>query len=331
MTTNPMRKYWKDQPVTPEEAYHNRRSFIASLGLAAGSIALPSFAQEAAAFDIEKTIPDHPASDALFPAKKNEKYLAEKYNPPLRLTDRRKSLTYNNYYEFGDKKGQPCRNVDAFQPFPWEIEFAGLCNKPGSMDIDTIFKQLAFEERVYRFRCVEAWSAVVPWTGFPLAELIKLADPKNEAKYVAFTSMNRVDQAPGIAALSWYKFPYVEGLRMDEAMHPLAFVATGSYGKRLAKQQGSPLRLCIPWKYGFKGAKSIVKIEFLEKQPATFWNDAAPSEYGFYSNVNPEKPHPRWSQATERIVDDADGKRQPTLLYNGYADEVAKLYKGDEV
>ena len=173
MTTNPMRKYWKDQPVTPEEVYQNRRKFIASLGLAAGSIAFPSFGQEAAEFDVEKTIPAHPASDALFPAKKNEKYLAEKYSPPLKLTDRRKSLTYNNYYEFGDKKGQPCRNVDAFKPFPWQVEFAGLCNKPGSIDIEDIFEKVAFEERVYRFRCVEAWAAVVPWTGFPLSDVLR--------------------------------------------------------------------------------------------------------------------------------------------------------------
>ena len=331
MTTNPMRKYWKDQPVTPEDIFLNRRQFIAKLGLAAGSIGLSAYGQEASAeFDLEKTIPAHPASDGLFPAKKNEKYLAEKYSPPLRLTDRKVSLTYNNYYEFGDKKRQPAKNVGAFEPFPWSIDFTGLCNKPGSVDIEDIFKKVAFEERVYRFRCVEAWAAVVPWTGFPLSELLKMADPKNEAKFVSFTSMNRPDQAPGILSLSYYNWPYVEALRMDEAMNPLAFVGTGSYGKRLAKQQGSPIRLVLPWKYGFKGAKSIVKIEFLDKQPHTFWNDAAPKEYGFIANINPDKPHPRWSQATERIVDDADGKRQPTLLYNGYTDEVAKLYTGDE-
>lgn len=234
--------------------------------------------------------------------------------------------TYNNFYELGYNKGDPARNAAALKTDPWSVTIDGECDKPGTYALEDILKPHDFEERIYRFRCVEAWSMVIPWVGFPLADLLKRFEPNSKAKYVEFeTIYDKENPLPGQRrkVLAW---PYREGLRMDEAMHPLSFLATGIYGKPLPNQNGAPLRLVVPWKYGFKSIKSIVRIRFTERQPQTSWNLSGPREYGFYSNVNPEVNHPRWSQKRERVI----GKlfRQPTLMFNGYGDEVASLYAG---
>jgi sulfoxide reductase catalytic subunit YedY len=232
---------------------------------------------------------------------------------------------YNNFYEFGTGKDDPARNATEFKTRPWTITVDGEVAKPGTFDVETLFKGLALEERVYRFRCVEAWSMVVPWNGYALRDVVKRLNPTSKAKYVEFTTLLDPKQMPGqrYDILEW---PYVEALRLDEAMHPLALLVTGVFGKPLPNQNGAPVRLITPWKYGFKGGKSIVRIRFTEQQPRTTWNIAAPNEYGFYANVNPDVDHPRWSQATERRL----GKliRQKTLMFNGYADQVASLYSG---
>jgi sulfoxide reductase catalytic subunit YedY len=233
--------------------------------------------------------------------------------------------SYNNFYEFGTEKGDPAANAGTLRPRPWTVAIEGEVERPQVVDIDQLLKWFPLEERVYRMRCVEAWSMVIPWIGFPLRDLIARVAPTSKARFVAFTTLLDPDQMPGQrrAVLDW---PYVEGLRLDEAMHPLAILAVGLYGKPLPNQNGAPLRLVTPWKYGFKGIKSIVKIRFTETQPPTSWNLAAPDEYGFYANVNPAVDHPRWSQATERRIGDL--RRRPTLPFNGYADQVASLYSG---
>jgi sulfoxide reductase catalytic subunit YedY len=233
--------------------------------------------------------------------------------------------SYNNYYEFGTDKGDPKANAGSLKTRPWKIELAGEVAKPGTYDFDELLKGFTPVERVYRHRCVEAWSMVVPWLGVPLAGLIDRLEPTSKAKYVEFTTLLDPSQMPGQRrqVLEW---PYVEALRMDEARHPLTLIVTGLYGKPLPNQNGAPLRLVVPWKYGFKGGKSIVKIRFTEKQPMTTWNIAAPDEYGFYANVNPEVDHPRWSQARERRV--GEFFKRKTLPFNGYADQVASLYTG---
>ena len=232
--------------------------------------------------------------------------------------------SYNNFYEFSLNKEKVRELVENFITAPWPIAIGGMVEKPITMDVEDMLKLAPLEERVYRFRCVEAWAMVVPWTGFPLSKLIEKISPKPEAKYLRFETANRPDQMPGIKKLPNYPWPYFEGLRMDEAMHPLTMVVTGVYGKPLAKQHGAPLRIVVPWKYGYKSIKSIVKIDFIDKQPATFWETLGPDEYPFESNVNPAIPHPRWSQAIERIIDTGDSvKTQP---FNGYGKEVARLY-----
>jgi len=233
--------------------------------------------------------------------------------------------TYNNFYEFGVDKSDPARNAHTLRTRPWAVAIEGNVHEPRVLGIEEILGWFPLEERIYRMRCVEAWSMVIPWLGFPLADFIKRLDPTSSAKFVAFTTLHDPEQMPGqrSGVLDW---PYVEGLRMDEAMHPLAFLAVGLYGKTLPNQNGAPLRLVVPWKYGFKGCKSIVSIRFMEEQPVTTWNRAAPNEYGFYANVNPNVDHPRWSQATERRI--GEYKRRKTLAFNGYAAEVAHLYSG---
>jgi methionine sulfoxide reductase catalytic subunit len=233
--------------------------------------------------------------------------------------------TYNNFYEFGVDKSDPAANAGTLRPRPWSVAVEGEVEKPRSIEIGTLLGGFPLEERVYRMRCVEAWSMVIPWIGFPLAHLIERLKPTPKAKYVAFTTLLDPEQMPGQRSglLDW---PYVEGLRMDEAMHPLALMAVGLYGRTLPHQNGAPLRLVVPWKYGFKGIKSIVKIRFTQEQPPTTWNLASPGEYGFYANVNPEVDHPRWSQATERRI--GEFRRRKTLPFNGYADQVAHLYAG---
>lgn len=232
---------------------------------------------------------------------------------------------YNNFYEFGTDKSDPAKNAHTLRPRPWSITLTGAVRKAQTIDIDTLLSWFPLEERIYRMRCVEAWSMVIPWVGFPLGQLIKRMEPTSAAKYVAFKTLHDPKQMPGqqSSVLPW---PYVEGLRIDEAVHPLTLLAVGLYGKTLPNQNGAPMRLVVPWKYGFKGIKSIVEIRLTETPPPTTWNLSGPSEYGFYANVNPSVDHPRWSQAKERRI--GDFLRRPTLMFNGYADQVASLYSG---
>ena len=256
-------------------------------------------------------------------AERNAKYsLSDSPNSDEDIT------TYNNYYEFGLDKGAPAANSGRFKPMPWTVAVKGEAEKTGTFALEDLFKGIAVEERVYRLRCVEAWSLIIPWDGVPLASVLQQFKPTSKAKYVAFKTVYRPDEMPGqrSRSLDW---PYIEGLRIDEAMHPLALLAVGLYGKTLPNQNGAPLRLITPWKYGFKGIKSIVEINFTEKQPRTTWNISAPDEYGFYANVNPKVDHPRWSQARERKIGAGlFGTRVPTLMFNGYEQEVASLYQG---
>ena len=233
-------------------------------------------------------------------------------------------IGYNNYYEFTTSKEGVARLAQDFKTSPWAVEVGGLVHKPRTFDLDDLLK-FTPEERIYRMRCVETWAMVIPWVGFPLARLLKEVEPMSEAKYVRFETLYDPDQMSGQKS-GGYDWPYVEGLRLDEAMHDLAILATGLYGKALRPQNGAPVRLVVPWKYGFKSIKSIVKIDLVEEMPVSLWMAAAPQEYGFYANVNPDVPHPRWSQATERSI--GETKRRQTLLFNGYAEEVAPLYEG---
>lgn len=244
------------------------------------------------------------------------------------LTSFEDITTYNNFYEFGTDKADPQRRAHALRTRPWSVAISGEVETPGVFTLEDILKPHPLEERVYRLRCVERWSMVIPWVGFPLADFLKRFRPTSKAKYVAFTTLRDPKQMPGQRA-GWLEWPYVEGLRMDEAMHPLTFLVVGLYGRVLPNQNGAPLRLVVPWKYGFKGIKSIVAIRFTERQPPTSWNSAAPDEYGFYANVNPAVEHPRWSQASERRIGAGLFEAtRPTLPFNGYAAEVASLYRG---
>ena len=233
--------------------------------------------------------------------------------------------SYNNFYEFGTDKEDPKANAGKFKPTPWSIAVDGLCKKPGTWSYEDLIKPHTIEDRTYRLRCVEAWSMVIPWQGIPLAAILKRFEPQANARYVAFTTVMRPKEMPGqnYGILPW---PYVEGLRMDEAMHPLTILATGLYGKPLPNQNGAPIRLVVPWKYGFKGIKSIVRISFVDREPPTTWNIAAANEYGFYANVNPDVDHPRWTQSSERRI--GEFRRRRTLLFNGYADQVGSMYAG---
>jgi sulfoxide reductase catalytic subunit YedY len=233
--------------------------------------------------------------------------------------------TYNNFYEFGTDKDSPAKLAKNFRTRPWSVAVEGEVNKPAVYELDDLIKPQALEERIYRLRCVEGWSMVIPWVGFPLGEVIKRFEPTSKAKFVEFTTILDPEQMPG-QRRKVLKWPYVEGLRLDEAMHPLTILAVGLYGEVLPNQNGAPLRLVVPWKYGFKSIKSIVKMRFVEQQPMSTWEAAAPNEYGFYSNVNPDVPHPRWSQARERRI--GEFSKRKTLMFNGYADQVAQLYTG---
>jgi sulfoxide reductase catalytic subunit YedY len=257
-------------------------------------------------------------------------YQKSVYSTSEKLTPLKDVTHYNNFYEFSTDKDGPAKLAGSFQPLPWSVSVEGLVQKPKTYDMDALLKLAPLEERIYRLRCVEGWSMVIPWTGFPLSALIKQVEPTSKAQFVEFTSVLRPDQMPGQkrSVLDW---PYVEGLRLDEAMNPLAILAVGLYGETLPNQDGAPIRLVVPWKYGFKSAKSIVKIKFVDYMPQTAWNKAAPNEYGFYSNVNPQVDHPRWSQATERRLTGSlfeSFYKQPTLMFNGYGDQVANLYAG---
>jgi methionine sulfoxide reductase catalytic subunit len=292
--------------ITPKHVYLNRRNFIAGAAVAAGAglVGIPFLAE--GADKIEKVVKGPFGTD-------------EKWTPLKDIT------SYNNFYEFSTDKYEPAEKAKKLRTRPWTVKVEGNVNKPKTYDVDEIIKMASPEERVYRHRCVEGWSMVIPWVGFPLNELIKRVEPTSKAKYVEFTTLYDPGQMPGQHSnvLDW---PYTEGLRMDEAMHPLAILGIGLYDETLPNQNGAPLRVVVPWKYGFKSAKSIVKISFVEKEPPTAWNRAAPSEYGFYSNVNPNVDHPRWSQARERRI--GEFFKRKTLMFNGYEDQVASLYKG---
>ena len=299
--------------ITDERTYLNRRQFIqgtsgAALGLATGAFALSSATNLRAGS--QETIPDIQTSAF----STNEQ--------PNSFSD---ITSYNNFYEFGLDKGDPARHAHELTVKPWSVKVEGHVNKAAEYDLEDLLNGITFEERIYRLRCVEAWSMVVPWVGFPLSTLINRFEPTSNAKFIELTTVYRPEEMPGQrrAILSW---PYIEGLRMDEAMHPLTILVVGLYGKTLLNQNGAPLRRMVPWKYGFKSVKSIVRMRFTNEQPRTAWNVAAPSEYGFYANVNPTVDHPRWSQARERRI----GKffRQATEMFNGYGDEVASLYSG---
>lgn len=245
------------------------------------------------------------------------------------LTEEWAATSYNNYYEFSTNKQEIRTLAKGFKPRPWTVEIAGACAKPQVWSIEDLETKMPIEERLYRHRCVEAWAMAVPWMGFPLSELIRRAEPQAGAKYVRFISVNRPAEMPGIRYSGNYPWPYYEGLRIDEAMHPLSFLVTGIYGKPLPNQNGAPLRLAFPWKYGFKSIKAIVRIELVGQQPETFWNKAVPNEYGFYANVNPKRPHPRWSQAVEQLIPNME--RVATRPYNGYEKWVAAMYNGSEI
>jgi sulfoxide reductase catalytic subunit YedY len=303
--------------ITPRSTYEafqaDRRRFLAGVGsIGAAAVASAMFPRTAYAATTKlTTVPS--------PYKVNET-----------VTPEAKAQSYNNFYEFGTDKAEPAKNAYTLKTRPWTVSVEGLVQKPQTIDIDTIMKYRPIEDRTYRFRCVEAWSMVIPWNGYPLAEFIKWVNPLPSAKFVQFISLADRKQMPELGS-SGINPPYSEGLRMDEAMNPLALLTFGSYGETLANQQGAPIRMVVPWKYGFKGAKSIVKIKFVDKMPRTTWNDLNSSEYGFYSNVNPTVDHPRWSQAHERRLDGTGGifpKTIPTLPFNGYANEVAGMYAG---
>jgi sulfoxide reductase catalytic subunit YedY len=298
--------------ITDEKLYINRRGFL----LAAGVIGATGAGLLGCSSDAEGSNAGTAAD--LMPAGAGQE-------PEDKLNTYEQITSYNNFYEFGTDKEDPKENSAGFHPQPWTVRVEGLCKKPGDYHFDDLVKAHKVVDRTYRLRCVEAWSMVIPWQGIPLAEMIKRFEPQPSAKFVAFTTVMRPNEMPGQRrpVLQW---PYVEGLRMDEATNDLTLMATGLYGKPLPNQDGAPIRLIVPWKYGFKGIKSIVKIAFVDKQPETTWNIAAPDEYGFYANVNPEVDHPRWSQATERRI--GEFRRRRTLMFNGYADKVASMYSG---
>lgn len=302
----------KENAVTQEAFYLNRRSFIKQAALTTGLVGagvaasgMPVFANK------ERT---------LVPLN----FSKTAYDPAEPLTAEEAITQYNNYYEFGTDKGDPFANAWRLQPKPWSVKVSGLVDKPGTYAFEDLVDMKTLEERIYRLRCVEAWSMVVPWIGVPLSAVLKKLGPQNDAKYIAFETLSDRKQMPGIRrpVLDW---PYVEGLTMAEAMNELTFVAVGLYGKEIPNQNGAPLRLVVPWKYGFKSIKSIVSIKLTDREPPTSWNKSAPREYGFYSNVNPEVAHPRWSQARERRI--GDFSRRKTLMFNGYGEQVAHLYK----
>ncbi len=298
--------------VTPERIYVQRRQLLTGAAVLTAGATLNGWARRAFSAD---------ASPDLMPltAAKSDLSTTE---PPTSFKD---VSTYNNFYEFGTDKSEPAQTAHTLKVRPWTVAVSGEVKKAQTFDIDSLIKMFPLEDRIYRFRCVEAWSMVIPWVGFPLGPLLKKLDPSSKAKFVAFTTLQAPDQMPGQRrpVLQW---PYVEGLRMDEAMHPLTMLAVGLYGKTLPNQNGAPIRLIVPWKYGFKSIKSIVKVALVEKQPPTSWNLSSPGEYGFYSNVNPDVDHPRWSQSRERHIGDL--ARRKTLSFNGYADQVAALYAG---
>ena len=310
----------RSSEITPESIYLRRRQFIGHVAMASLASALPlaTYADDAA------------QAKALVYRKVNERANDGSYTSEM-LTPLHDATHYNNFYEFGTDKGDPAEYAGALKTSPWSVAVEGEINKPGVYQLEDLLRGVDLEERVYRLRCVEAWSMVIPWIGFPLASLLKRVQPNSRAKYIAFTTLHAPEEMRGqrshTALIDW---PYVEGLRIDEAMHPLTLLSVGMYGHALPNQNGAPLRLVVPWKYGFKSIKSIVKIRLQENQPKTTWNMIAPNEYGFYSNVNPKVDHPRWSQKSERRLPSTlfSPNRIETKMFNGYAEQVASLYSG---
>ncbi len=294
--------------ITSEEHYYQRRAFIQKMGYLAGSLALPTLAL---------------AGETQKPASPFDQLQKSPLSTTEKLTPESDVTTYNNFYEFGLDKSDPARHAHTLRVEPWSVQIEGLCEKPQTLSLDQLLHLAPLEERIYRMRCVEGWSMVIPWVGLPLSALIKHVAPLSSAKYVEFISLSDSEQMPGVSnsVLNW---PYREALRIDEANNDLTLLAVGLYGKSLPAQNGAPIRLVVPWKYGFKGIKSIVKIRFSDRMPTTSWVAANPQEYGFYANVAPQVPHPRWSQAKERRI--GEFRKRETLLFNGYAEQVAHLY-----
>lgn len=318
-----------ENDVTPEDVFNaQRRQILKTLGISAAALSLPTAHADVLSWFKGNDRPKAPAGAPLNFTKPKQ------YQADLPLTPEDKVTGYNNFYEFGLDKADPAANAGTLKTTDWKIDIDGEVEKPLTLNMDDIYQRFPLEQRIYRMRCVEAWSMVVPWIGFELGKLLKVASPTSNARYVAFQTLYAPDEMPGQKDRfigGGINYPYVEGLRLDEAMHPLTILTTGVYGKALPPQNGAPIRLTVPWKYGFKGIKSIVKITLMKDMPPTTWNQLAPNEYGFYANVNPHVDHPRWSQATERFIGSGgilDVKRQPTLLFNGYAGQVASLYRG---
>lgn len=320
-------KGWElpEREATPEEVYLNRRTFLQAMGfsgLGAWGLLMGCLEKasqvEAGETGLKEVRRSIPKPQPPYPAPRNPRYTVDRP-----ITTEEVAASYNNFYEFTTDKAQVWRLAEKFETRPWEIHVGGLVHKPRTFDVDDLLKMFELEERVYRFRCVEAWSMVVPWTGFPFRKLVEAVQPTSRAKYVRLVTFLRPEQAPG-QRRGGYPWPYYEGLSLQEATNELTLLVTGIYGHALPNQHGAPVRLITPWKYGYKSIKSIVQIEFVEKQPRTFWNDLAPHEYDFVSNVDPAVPHPRWSQATERVID--TNERIPTLPFNGYGEFVAQLY-----
>jgi methionine sulfoxide reductase catalytic subunit len=304
----------RSSEITPKSLYLNRRQFLAGTAIAGAATATGLSLRELIS-----------PSTTVLAGNKIDGIKKSPFSTTETITPYKDVTNYNNYYEFSTDKDGPAKLAQKFRTRPWKVKIEGLVDKKQELDIDTILKMAPPEERIYRHRCVEGWSIVVPWVGFSLSELIKRVNPTAKATFVEFTTILDMSQMPGQqrSVLQW---PYVEGLRMDEAMHPLALLCFGMYGEDLPNQDGAPIRIVVPWKYGFKSAKAIVKIRFTDKQPLNTWNISAPSEYGFYSNVNPNVDHPRWSQAKERRL--GEFSKRPTLMFNGYGDQVASLYTG---
>jgi sulfoxide reductase catalytic subunit YedY len=303
-----------DRLATPEQLAFSRRSLLAG---AASALALAPYAAHAQRIsDLDKLA--DPTAD-LYPAKRNEKYALDRP-----ITDEKINGNYNNFYEFNSSKSVAAQ-AQALPIRPWMVKIDGLVEKPMEIGIDELIRKMTLEERTYRHRCVETWSMAIAWTGFPFAKLVEFAKPLGSAKFVRMETFNDPKVAPGLRQ-TWYPWPYIEGLTMAEATNELAFLATGAYGHPIAKQHGAPLRLAVPWKYGFKSIKSIVRFSFTDARPKGMWEALQGSEYGFWANVNPAVPHPRWSQATEEVI--GTGERRPTLIFNGYGEYVADLYKG---
>jgi methionine sulfoxide reductase catalytic subunit len=314
-----------ESAATPEDVWLNRRRILQALGVGGAILGAPlalrmGTSDKAPATHGRAATPDDPSA-GLYPVARNVRYALDRL-----LSAESDVISYNNFYEFGSHKSI-AGAAQALRIRPWQIAIDGLVEKPITLDIDDLLRRMPLEERLYRHRCVEAWSMAVPWSGFPLTALVDFARPLGSAKYLQMTTFEDPEMAPG-QGQSWYPWPYVEGLTIAEATNELAFMATGLYGKPIARQNGAPLRLAVPWKYGFKSVKSIVRFSFTGTQPNTFWAIIQPAEYGFWANVNPQVPHPRWSQANERVL--GTGERVPTQLFNGYAEFVAHLYGGLE-